>query len=471
MPAVAAGGAWIPCQKRRIGKTKSPGGGNEAPGLPGGNGGRRANRGASLGRGGRRTMVIWRKIMTKCPRSRYESAVIQGVEMQRRFRVGVRLPEWSTGFALRIFEGILDFQREGGPFRLVFDQPSGGDLPRTRIDEHWDGDGLIVFRYGRDEAGIWRERGVAVVNLSAEYDDQGPCFPRVTMDNELVGRMAAEHLAELGLRDFAYVHESTRRYSAERLAGFEERVRELGGRLHRIDVPISSFPEAERPRRIERVMWPALAALPRPCGIFVKDDIAAVCTLRVIEALGVSCPAEMPVLGVDDDVVFCHMTQPALSSVAYPGREVGYRAAALLHEMMRDSRARQGEGRLRLPPRGLARRESTRHVVLKDPVVTKALAFIRREVIRRNVTVSELARHCGVSRELLRQRFHGSLGHSPQAEIERLRLRHVVDVLKATNWTLEGIAESCGFSGGDEVCRFVKRASGRTPGAIRREER
>src|SRR5690606_31975062 len=163
-----------------------------------------------------------------------------------------------------------------------------------------------------------------VVNLSAETEEEKPMFPQVTLDNQLVGELAAEHLASLGLRDFCYVHESTRRYSAERMASFSKAVRKLGGRFHRIDVPVSTFPVEECPKRIEEHIWVKLASLPRPCGIFTKDDIAAVWVVETLAKLGIRCPDEMPVLGVDDDVVFCHTTQPPLSSVAYPGRRVGF---------------------------------------------------------------------------------------------------------------------------------------------------
>ncbi len=387
--------------------------------------------------------------------------------LSRRFRVGVRLPEWSTGFSFRIFAGLTDFQRQQEAFQLVFDQPSGGDLPPAPVDGSWDGDGLIVYRYTPEEGEAWKKRGIAVVNLSAETPPDGPLFPRVTLDNEQVGKVAAEHLVALGLRDFCYVHESTRGYSTERLAGFLRGVKAHGGRLHCIEVPASSFPERTRAKRIEEAMWVPLAGLPKPCGIFAKDDIAAVWTLNTLSKLGIRCPDEMPVLGVADDIVFCHMTQPPLSSVPYPGRHVGFEAARLLHRMLSGEIPRT-QKHLKIPPQGVVSRESTRHVILPDPMVTKALSLVRREVTRGCVQVADVARHCGVSRELLRQHFQQQLGRSPKEEIERLRLRHVVEVLRSTDWTLEAIAESCGFSGSDEVCRFVKRNTGKTPGEVRR---
>jgi len=389
--------------------------------------------------------------------------------LNRRFRVGVRLPEWATGFVFRIFEGLIDYQRSHGSFvEMHFDQPSGGDLPVVPIDEHWQGDGLLVFRYTAAEASAWKSRGMSVVNLSAEFPGGEPEFPRVTMDNVRVGRLAAEHLASLGLRDFAYVHESTRHYSLERLEAFKAAVEESGGRFHRIDVPVSSYALGTRPQRIERCLSVPLASLPKPCGIFCKDDIMAVWVMRLLKTLGIRCPEEMPVLGVSDDVVFCHTTVPAMSSISYPGRRIGRAAAELLHRMMNGEKI-PARHRVLVPPAGLARRESTGRVILSDPVVTRALDHLRENIMQKGISVDALARRTGVSRELLRQKFHAALGRSPKEEIERLRCLRVCDYLHRTNYTLESIAEECGFSGPDDVCRFIKRMTGKTPGKIRSE--
>ncbi|MCW1925081.1 DNA-binding transcriptional regulator [Luteolibacter arcticus] len=396
-------------------------------------------------------------------------ATAPDVALQRHLRIGVRLPEWATGFVFRVFEGLIDFQRSHGAYvEMHFDQPSGGDLPAAPIDEHWQGDGLLVFRYTAAEAAEWKERKIAVVNLSTEFPGEDPDFPRVTMDNVRVGRMAVEHLASLGLRDFAYVHESTRRYSLERLEAFEAAVPEVGGRFHRIDVPVASYPLAVRPKRIERCISVPLASLPKPCGIFCKDDIMAVWVMRVLKTLGLRCPEEMPVLGVSDDIVFCHTTTPAMSSISYPGRRIGRAAAELLHRMMNGEKI-PPRHRVTVPPAGLARRESTGRVILSDPVVTRALDHLRENIVQKGISVDALARRTGVSRELLRQRFHAALGRSPKEEIERLRCLRVCDYLHRTTYTLESIAEECGFSGPDDVCRFIKRMTGKTPGKIRAE--
>lgn len=385
----------------------------------------------------------------------------------RRFRVGVRIPEFTTGFAFRLLEGVLDYHRTAVEMDLVFDQPSGGDLPPTPVDEDWEGDGLIVYRYTAEEFAAWRSRGIPVVNLSSEFPEGNCEVPRVTMDNAMAARLAYELLSSLGMREFAYVHESTRGYSTERLVAFREAVEKGGGNFHQIDVPASDYEASVRPAMIEQCITGPLADLPRPCGIFAKDDIAGIWTVRTLRKLGLHCPDEFPVVGVTNDLAFCHIADPPLSSVPYPARRIGYAAMELLHRMMGGERV-AATHREFVPPGEVVERESTRRVVLRDPVITRAMEVIRAEVGQRSLRVDELSQMVGVSRESLRQRFHAALGRSPKQEIERLRSQVVGGLLRRSGDSLEVISEKCGFSGADALCRFIKRMTGKTPGAIRR---
>jgi len=385
----------------------------------------------------------------------------------KRYKIGIRLPDWISGYRFRIFEGLLDFQRSGHEIDLFFDQPSGGDLPPAPIDKHWKGDGLLVYRYTTQEAKAWSAANIPVVNLSAEFPGKSSEFPRVTMDNQKLGEMAFEHLSLLGLRDFAYIHEPTRVYSDERLASFKKAVLAAGCTFHQIDVAASAFPIPERPEKIDDCLREPLRNLPIPCGILAKDDFAAVYTIRMIQKLGMNCPNQFPLLGITDDIVFCNGSQPPISSITYPGKKAGFLASELLMRMIQGQHI-SPTTRLLIPPGPLVSRESTRHVILNDEVVTRALSHIRAMVSTQPITVEELSQLVGVSREGLRKRFNATLGRSPKQEIQRLRAHYVTELLRTTDLTLEAIAEKCGFSAADEVCRFIKRITGLTPGEIKK---
>lgn len=387
-------------------------------------------------------------------------------DSQKRFKVGVRLPDWLSGYSFRLFEGLVDFQRTGAAMELHFDQPSGGDLPHEPINKNWKGDGLLVHRYTKDEARAWKKAGIPVVNLSTEYPGKVPDFPRVTVDNAQVGELGFEHLRSLGLRDFAYIHESNRTYSKERMEAFRGCVLKAGLNFHLIDVPASTFTVSQRPAKVEECLL-EMKHLPKPCGILCKDDIAGVSAIRVLKKAGIECPEQMAIMGVSNDLVFCHTTQPPLTSIPYPGVKIGYVAANLLNRIMNGEEV-PSDYTITIAPGSVVARESTRHVILPDPVVTASLEFIRKSPLTKHITVEELCRISGVSREGLRQKFQATLGRSPKRELERVRCQQIVDLLRNSNETLAELSEQCGFSGPDHLCRFVKRMTGRTPGSIRK---
>lgn len=71
----------------------------------------------------------------------------------------------------------------------------------------------------------------------------------------------------------------------------------------------------------------------RPTAIFCFSDIMALGVLRAVREAGLSVPEDISVLGFDG-LYICDMTDPPLSTVAQDRREIGYQAAAMLHEIM-----------------------------------------------------------------------------------------------------------------------------------------
>ncbi|MEM7012087.1 MAG: substrate-binding domain-containing protein [Verrucomicrobiota bacterium] len=380
----------------------------------------------------------------------------------RTYRVGIRLPDWNRGYGNRLFGGIRDFIQAGHSLALEFDQPSANYFEPVRIGADWQGDGLLVYRYSADEAKAWRKRGIPVVNLSTEQPDTGPRFPRVTLDNEEAGRIAAKHLGSLGVQKFAFWHDSGRQYSRERLAGFQSELANRDRECTVLEVPASKSPIRTRARVVAKLGLAGVSQLQAPCGLFAKDDLGGVSAIRALKTAELRCPHDVAVLGVSDDIVHCHLISPGLSSLRFPGKRLGFTAARLLYRMMEGARVERDFREQILSP-GVVQRGSTEFVELPDPVVSQALQLIRREAPSGRLTTQLLCSQAGFSRELMRQRFQECLGRSMKQEIDRIRGEHVGEVLRQNDQALEQVAGACGFGGADELCRFFKRVKGMTP--------
>ena len=83
--------------------------------------------------------------------------------------------------------------------------------------------------------------------------------------------------------------------------------------------------------------------------------------------------------------------------------------------------------------------------------------------------VNELAREVGVSDTYLRAQFVRLRGTTPSEHMQTVRVRHAVTLLQTSTLTLETIAETCGYNSASHLTRHIKRATGKTPGALRRD--
>lgn len=383
-------------------------------------------------------------------------------------RVGVRLVDWSRGYSTRIFRGIVDFARTGHSINLVVEQVSGGEVSELRLGMDWTGDGIIVFRPEAAELAAWRKRGIAVVNLSSEVSPGAQPVPQVTMDNHACGMLAASHLGSLGLRHFAFWHDPHRVYSKERLAGFQAGLSAAGHHPPQvITIPVSTFGGARVAARIHAMATKAMATLQLPCGLFAKDDISAVNAIKVLKRLGLRVPQDVAVLGVADDMVFCHGIWPPLSSIRFPGRKIGHAAAELLLAMIAGEVDPGKALRIQIPPGGVVPRESTGKVELSDPVCTRALGVIHEIAPHRNLTINDVCRLSGASREALRLRFHQTFGRTIKEMIDQTRADAICELLRHTDWTIERISERVGFCSGEDLSRFFKRVKKTSPGRWR----
>lgn len=390
--------------------------------------------------------------------------------------VGVRFPTWCA-FGHPILEGIVDFLKDHAAWKLVTENRFFGEMERLSIGETWEGDGLIVFRATERELQAWKDRGMAVVLTSSEGPDLG--YPRVTTDNAAIGRIAADHLVDLAVPHFAFLgrgdvmhkepmHAPGQRvYSRERLSGFRTRlaafhhepiVHHLHGR------PLW---KAETWREVRREITGFLESLPRPCGLFVVDDALALVTLHAAESAGIRVPEDIAVIGFGDDPPHCFTSKPTLTSIGYPGREIGRVAAGLLASQLAGEPA--AERRHVVPARNLVPRGSTDTLAIVDPVVRAAVSHIRLHAPHEALRVSEIEELSGVSPTTLKVKFSAQLGHSPKQEIQQARLRHLSHLLTSTRLPLAEIARSMNFESVHELGRFLHRATGQRPRDLRRK--
>jgi LacI family transcriptional regulator len=360
--------------------------------------------------------------------------------------------ETSVVYGREILKGIARYMGTHGRWSVFLDEREL-DAPPPDWIRDWTGDGIICRSTTPALAAALRYRGIPVVDLNDRHGDLG--LPRIASDMVAIGQMAAEYLLGRGFERIAYCGFAGEGWCDARLAGLHSRVEPY----EVFRTPWGGVREHPWPGERDMVCdW--LEALPRPFAVMACNDVRGHHVLDACRALGLAVPEEVAVIGVDNAETFCALCDPPLSSVVPNAERIGFEAAQHLDRLMRGEKP--SNETLLIPPKGIVTRQSTDSVAISDAVVARASRFIRDNA-HRPIGVADVLARTGVSRSTLERRFRATLGHSPQREIARTRLKRVMTLLRETDWPLSRIAEDAGFDHPEYMMVVFKREAGQTP--------
>jgi len=386
----------------------------------------------------------------------------QGTSVPEVPRVAV-LMETTYVFGRRALRGILRYQREEGPWDVLF-RPHGRTDAPPRWLLHWQGDAIIARIHNLRTAELLARLKTPVIDLA--FNRVGMGFPHLIVDNRPIVAAAVDHLRGCGLKHLAFCGLPLGQNSTmdERAELFEKSVAEVGGTVHRFhgnrhrqSAGTWGYEQAAIAR------W--LKELPKPLGVLACHDPRAQQVLEGCRLAGLRVPDEVAVLGVDDDEVLCELANPALSSIWVDHEQVGYAAAALLDRHMRGKRV--AERTLYTCAVRVVPRPSTDMLAMEDRELAQALRFIRANAVK-GIGVADVLAHVPLSRSALERRLKAAIGRTPGAEITRLQLERVKELLTQTDLSLAAIAHRSGYAYLQHLATLFKSHFGVTLAEYRR---
>src|ERR1039458_1863155 len=139
-------------------------------------------------------------------------------------RVAV-LVETSNVYGREIQLGIADYVRANSSWSMFVEQHELGALPPPwLLRQAWDG---IISRPTTPRlARAFSRMKVPVVDLNDLHHDLG--YPRLQSDNHAIGRLAADHLRELGFKQYGVCGFAGEAWAIERRDGFIQRLKRIG---------------------------------------------------------------------------------------------------------------------------------------------------------------------------------------------------------------------------------------------------
>lgn len=380
-------------------------------------------------------------------------------------KIAVILKLWQN-FDRGILQGIAAYACEHRRWSVFVEECQEQRIPNLH---EWDGDGLIV---NFDDRNIVRaltgiRQKVVAVGGGKGWHDPASGIPYVATDDLTIGRLAAEHLLDRGLKQFAfcgYPPTRTNVWMRGRAEGFAKRLAEAGYSCRMFAGRYGGGQHWER-LQSELVAW--LRRLPTPIGLLGCYDYRARHVLEACKRAGLRVPEDVAVIGVDNDVV-CDLTDPPLTSVEQGRFQIGYTAAKVLDRLMAGGAARPL--RYVIPPVGLVCRQSTDLLYVADRRVAEALRIIREQACH-GLQAQAVAGLVQCSRSTLDKQFRQSLGWPVDQEIRRVRLARARELLARTDLPLRAVAREAGYANEQYLSAVIRKELRCTPFAYRQNHR
>lgn len=200
-----------------------------------------------------------------------------------------------------------------------------------------------------------------------------PGVPSISIDAYAAAYMIGELLVKQGHRNIAYIGVAPARPDKERMRGLGECLETHGLSLARYEVRGPTIAEGER------VCSSVILRKDKPDAVVCYNDMVAIGFMAVAKSLGISIPAEMSVVGIDN-IPFGRFTSPALTTVDTQSERLGEEAMQLLFRQIAGENP-PDIGHMFLEPRLVMRDSTTVRAVplaAPKPVLPKVRKKLRQ---------------------------------------------------------------------------------------------
>lgn len=254
----------------------------------------------------------------------------RALAFRRNFLIALLHDNPNAQTVLNFQQGVLDAIKDSDLALLVRPVDRGSDRMlddvRTFLEKQRPIGAMLLppISENDDLAALCEQLGVRYVRIgSAPLDDPKHCVS--SNDREVVAQ-AVRGLIDLGHRRIGFVRGPVGfRSAAERESGFREALAEAG-----LDLPDELYAPGNYRYTAGVEAGEKLLSQPEPpTAVFVSNDEMAAGVMSVAHGMGIAVPAELSIIGFDDSPTATHIW-PALSTVRWPIREMGSRAARAL---------------------------------------------------------------------------------------------------------------------------------------------
>ena len=228
----------------------------------------------------------------------HPNALASSLTTGRTKMIGLVSDNFHNPFFLQVFDRFTRGLQERGLRPMLLNLSDAEDpVQSVRLLRQYSVDGVVVASSTLPPAFAleFRKAGIPVVQSFGRIKAK-PEVHQVTIDNHACGRMAAETLVARGYRKIGFMGGPISATSTQdRWAGFQAALEK------RNDVHLShSFAEAYTFDAGRSEMLRLLQAGDRAEAYFCGDDVTAIGALSAIQSLGLNCPDDVGIIGLND---------------------------------------------------------------------------------------------------------------------------------------------------------------------------
>jgi LacI family transcriptional regulator len=376
----------------------------------------------------------------------------------------ILLIDFAEEYSKSLLKGISTYSREFGPWIFcrmpLFHRETVGIDGILKWAQDWGADGIIGQLYNDNEIRKAVEAGIPVI--AQDFKERFGDIPNITGAYHETGALGADYFIKKGFRNFAFYGFKDIVWSRERAEGYEARLAKAGHKVHYFEHKKARSSELwyYKPSSLSR--W--LISLPKPIALMTCDDNQGQHITEACRHAGIRIPEEVAVLGVDNDVMICDLSDPPLSSIALDVEKGGYDAARLLHDMILNGVADYYD--IVVKPTQVITRHSTDIYATNDDHIASSLKYIHQN-IDKNLHVDEVVKQVPLSRRALEKRFLEITGYPIYKYIFNLRIEKFTKKLLDTDMSVFEIALDMGLSDSKNIARQFKQVKGCKPSEYR----
>lgn len=256
------------------------------------------------------------------------NAMARGLRTSSSMTIGVIIPDLTNPFFPPIIRGIENYLQPRGYTALLANTDDSEVIEQAALDSLLGRriDGLVIASGSRQTSTLAEAHRAGVFAVMLNRDAGDIPYPLVT-GNDATGIAASvAHLAELGHRRIMHIAgPADFSTSGTRADAFLNACRSTKAVVGTV-VEATALSVDAGHQAMDRILTERRA---RPTAIVAGNDLVALGVLRSLRAHGLSCPGDVSVVGFND-MEFAQDSNPPLTTVHVPMREMGTEAARML---------------------------------------------------------------------------------------------------------------------------------------------